>query len=245
MRQACFNRSVTAWRNEQACYFMLTACASSVKSTAGNRSVIFLAVYDLFTTACCNSVHNSIAAVLSQQDAADLFPTALLQFCHNSLQQIWRQSVAAMWRQAATCRANASDMRPVDDIPQQAGNRPAATCANLAVYYRVDTIVSTLWQCWTILLTTLNNVGSTTLFKAVFINPEQVVRFLLWTKNNLTTNQISYSSFDRTNLVPANGKQTAGNNKKNILKQKMTRPLKDWKLVSRLVWREKRGTVKL
>ena len=32
-------------------------------------------------------------------------------------------------------------------------------------------------QCWTILLTTLNNVGSTTLFKAVFINPEQVVRF--------------------------------------------------------------------
>ena len=44
--------------------------------------------YDLFTTACCNSVHNSIAAVLSQQDAAGLFPTALLQFCHNSLQQI-------------------------------------------------------------------------------------------------------------------------------------------------------------
>ena len=34
-------------------------------------------------------------------------------------------------------------------------------------------------QCWTLLLTTLNNVGSTTLFKAVFINPEQVVRFLL------------------------------------------------------------------
>ena len=34
-------------------------------------------------------------------------------------------------------------------------------------------------QCWTILLTTLNNVGSTTLFKAVFINPEQVVCFLL------------------------------------------------------------------
>ena len=161
---------------------MLTACASSVKSTACSRSVIFLAVYDLFTTACCNSVHNSIAAVLSQQDAADLFPTALLQFCHNSLQQIWRQSVASMWRQAATCRANASDMRPVDDIPQQAGNRPAATCANLAVYYRVDTIVSTLWQCWTILLTTLNNVGSTTLFKAVFINPEQVVRFLLCTQ---------------------------------------------------------------
>ena len=27
------------------------------------------------------------------------------------------------------------------------------------------------------------------------------------TKNNLTTNQISYSSFDRTNLVPANGRQ--------------------------------------
>ena len=27
------------------------------------------------------------------------------------------------------------------------------------------------------MLTTLNNVGSTTLFKAVFINPEQVVRF--------------------------------------------------------------------
>ena len=36
-------------------------------------------------------------------------------------------------------------------------------------------------QCWTILLTTLNNVGSTTLFTAVFINPEQVVRFLLCT----------------------------------------------------------------
>ena len=34
-----------------------------------------------------------------------------------------------------------------------------------------------VWQCWTILLTTLNNVGSTTLFKAVFIDPEQVVRF--------------------------------------------------------------------
>ena len=34
-------------------------------------------------------------------------------------------------------------------------------------------------QYWTILLTTINNVGSTTLFKAVFINPEQVVRFLL------------------------------------------------------------------
>ena len=33
-------------------------------------------------------------------------------------------------------------------------------------------------QCGTILLTTLNNVGSTTLFKAVLINPEQVVRFL-------------------------------------------------------------------
>ena len=32
-------------------------------------------------------------------------------------------------------------------------------------------------QYGTILLTTLNNVGSTTLFKAVFINPEQVVRF--------------------------------------------------------------------
>ena len=29
----------------------------------------------------------------------------------------------------------------------------------------------------TLLLTTLNNVGSTTLFKAVFINPEQIVRF--------------------------------------------------------------------
>ena len=29
----------------------------------------------------------------------------------------------------------------------------------------------------TILLTTLNNVGSTTLFKAVFNNPEQVVHF--------------------------------------------------------------------
>ena len=37
-------------------------------------------------------------------------------------------------------------------------------------------------QCWTILLTTLNNVGSTTLFKVVFINPEQVVRFLLCRK---------------------------------------------------------------
>ena len=34
-------------------------------------------------------------------------------------------------------------------------------------------------QCWTILLATLNNVGSTTLFTAVFSNPEQVVRFLL------------------------------------------------------------------
>ena len=32
-------------------------------------------------------------------------------------------------------------------------------------------------QCWTILLTTLNNVGSTTFFKAVFIDPEQVVCF--------------------------------------------------------------------
>ena len=35
----------------------------------------------------------------------------------------------------------------------------------------------------TIVLTTLNNVGSTTLFKAVFINPEQVVRFyacIIW-----------------------------------------------------------------
>ena len=30
-----------------------------------------------------------------------------------------------------------------------------------------------------VLLTTLNNVGSTTLFNAVFIRPEQVVRFLL------------------------------------------------------------------
>ena len=102
---------------------------------ACGRPVIYRAAcYDLFTTACCNSVHNSTVAVLSQQDAEGLFPTALLQFCHNSLQQIWLQSVAAMWRQAATCRANASDMRPVDDIPQQADNRPAATCANLAVY---------------------------------------------------------------------------------------------------------------
>ena len=33
-------------------------------------------------------------------------------------------------------------------------------------------------QCWTILLTTLNNAGSTTLFNAVFNSPGQVVRFL-------------------------------------------------------------------
>ena len=35
--------------------------------------------------------------------------------------------------------------------------------------------------CRTVLLTTLNNVGSKTLFNAVFNNPEQVVRFLLCT----------------------------------------------------------------
>ena len=34
-------------------------------------------------------------------------------------------------------------------------------------------------QCWTILLTTLNNVGSKVLFNIVFISPEQVVRFWL------------------------------------------------------------------
>ena len=34
-------------------------------------------------------------------------------------------------------------------------------------------------QCWTILLTTLNNVGSKTLFNAVFNSPGQVVRFWL------------------------------------------------------------------
>ena len=37
-------------------------------------------------------------------------------------------------------------------------------------------------QCWTILLTTWNNVSSKTLFNAVFIRPEQVVRFLLCTQ---------------------------------------------------------------
>ena len=34
-------------------------------------------------------------------------------------------------------------------------------------------------QCWTRLLTTLNNIGSKTLFNAVFNRPEQVVRFCL------------------------------------------------------------------
>ena len=34
-----------------------------------------------------------------------------------------------------------------------------------------------VYQCRTILLTTLNNVGTTSLFKIVFINLEQVVRF--------------------------------------------------------------------
>ena len=42
-------------------------------------------------------------------------------------------------------------------------------------------------QCWTILLTTLNNVGSTGLFKAVFINPEQVVRYLLCTLDEVAS----------------------------------------------------------
>ena len=56
-----------------------------------------------------------------------------------------------------------------------------------------------VYQCWTILLTTLNNVGSTTLFKAVFINPEQVVRFyacMFWQVkqrlNIIRTQQLQY-----------------------------------------------------
>ena len=38
-------------------------------------------------------------------------------------------------------------------------------------------------QCWTILLTILNNVGGKTLFNALFNSPEQVVRFLLCLAN--------------------------------------------------------------
>ena len=34
------------------------------------------------------------------------------------------------------------------------------------------------------ILTTLNNVGSQTLFNVVFIKPEQVVHFLLWIVKN-------------------------------------------------------------
>ena len=90
--------------------------------------------YDLFTTVCCRSVHNSTAAVLFQQFAAGLFPTTLMQFCHIILQHCWRQSVAGMWRQTTTCRANASDMRSVKDVSQQNDNRPVATCAFLGVY---------------------------------------------------------------------------------------------------------------
>ena len=118
------------WPNDLASVLRKLKMRNSCKKENADcsvRQVCYLQIcYDLFTTSCCNSVHSIIAAVLWQQDAAGLFPTALLQFCHNSLHQIWRQSVAGMWRQAA------SDMRPVDGIPQQADNRPAATCANLA-----------------------------------------------------------------------------------------------------------------
>ena len=47
-------------------------------------------------------------------------------------------------------------------------------------------------QCWTILSTTLNNVGSKTLFNAVFDCPEQVVRFRLCSINVI--NPQAYSS---------------------------------------------------
>ena len=40
------------------------------------------------------------------------------------------------------------------------------------IYFQINATCS-------VLLTTLNNVGSKTLFNAVFIRPEQVVRFLL------------------------------------------------------------------
>ena len=44
-------------------------------------------------------------------------------------------------------------------------------------------------QRWTILLTTLNNVGSTTLFKAAFNSSEQVVRFCCVLFSIATPNQ--------------------------------------------------------
>ena len=72
------------------------------------------------TTGCSGSVSNSAAAVLSQQFAADL--TTVCSSHVTTSRNMPRE-------------LNASDMRPVDDIPQQADNSPAATCANLAVYY--------------------------------------------------------------------------------------------------------------
>ena len=63
-------------------------------------------------------------------------------------------------------------------------------------------------QCWTILLTTLNNVGSTTLLKAVFINPEQVVRFLPCTPRAFfvvcLVRHVTHSSFFTVNLMDYN-----------------------------------------
>ena len=69
------------------------------------------------TTACSRSVPNGTVAVLSQQFAADLTTVGS--------------------RHVTTGRnmpPNASDMRPVDGLPQQADKRPAKTSANLAVY---------------------------------------------------------------------------------------------------------------
>ena len=50
------------------------------------------------------------------------------------------------------------------------------------------------------LLTTLDNVGSTTLFKAVFINPEQVVRFLLCTPLRCPYNALTTKSLSALNI---------------------------------------------
>ena len=62
--------------------------SNSCKKETANRSMRQVcyaqSCYDLFTTACRNSVSNSTVAALSHQFVADLFPTALLQFCQNS-----------------------------------------------------------------------------------------------------------------------------------------------------------------
>ena len=117
---------------------MSNSCKKETADCSMRQVCYSQSCYNLFTTTCCNSVHNSTVAVLLQQvcsrSVSNSAAAVLSQQFVAGLTTDCSSHVTTGRNQAATCRANASEMRPDDDIPQQADDRPAANCANLAVY---------------------------------------------------------------------------------------------------------------